>query len=273
MRALISTVLAYSALLAAVLAFMPGAGLLGALAVSLAVLQGWRDMRTVPRAVFVVAGLALVFALGRDPSLITGAATNMTRLAGLVLSVLLLSSVLAGSRDLRKISASLFRGSPRSRYASISLGTALVSIPLNFGSVAVVGSLVAERIRNDGDSSATRNGALAVLRGFGVSPMWSPLSISVALTLTLLPGLGSGRLLSAALPFALLVLFAGFFWREPEPTAAPETLADATGWASWLRFGGLIAAMCAGVFVFSQMYDMSYARSVTMSCLSAVVAG
>ena len=203
MRALISTVLAYSALLAAVLAFMPGAGLLGALAVSLAVLQGWRDMRTVPRAVFVVAGLALVFALGRDPSLITGAATNMTRLAGLVLSVLLLSSVLAGSRDLRKISASLFRGSPRSRYASISLGTALVSIPLNFGSVAVVGSLVAERIRNDGDSSATRNGALAVLRGFGVSPMWSPLSISVALTLTLLPGLGSGRLLSAALPFAL----------------------------------------------------------------------
>ncbi|KMQ76877.1 hypothetical protein Msub_13091 [Marinobacter subterrani] len=135
--------------------------------------------------------------------------------------------------------------------------------------------MVAERIRSVGDSSATRNGALAVLRGFGVSPMWSPLSISVALTLTLLPGLGSAVYCRqpCPLPFALLVLFAGFFWREPEPTAAPEALADATGWASWLRFGGLIAAMCAGVFVFSQMYDMSYARSVTMSCLSAVVAG
>lgn len=273
MHALFSSCLAYAALLAGVLAFLPGAGLLGALAVSLAVVLGWRSMRMVPRVVFIVAGLALVFALGRDPALIAGAATNMTRLAGLILAVLLLSSVLARSRDLQKISSSLFSGAPRARYASVTFGTALVAVPLNFGSVAVVGSLIAERIRTDGDSSATRNGTRAVLRGFGVSPIWSPLSISVALTLTLLPGLGSAQLLSVALPFALLVLLAGFFWRESEPVAIAATPEDRAGWASWLRFGGIIAAICVGVFLFSHTYGLSYARSVTLSCLSVVVLG
>lgn len=273
MHALFSSALAYAALLAGVLAFLPGAGLLGALVVSLAVVLGWRTMRTVPRGVFVVAVLALVFALGRDPGLIPGAATNMTRLAGLILAVMLLSSVLARTRDLQKISTSLFSGNARARYASVTFGTALVSVPLNFGSVAVVGSLVAEQIRKEGDSSATRNGARAVLRGFGVSPIWSPLSISVALTLTLLPGLGGAQLLSVALPFALLILFAGFHWREPEPEARLPALDERAGWASWLRFGGIILAICAGVFVFSHHYGLSYARSVTLSCLSAVAAG
>ncbi|MBO6849121.1 MAG: hypothetical protein JJ867_01435 [Marinobacter sp.] len=273
MHALFSSCLAYAALLAGILAFLPGAGLLGALAVSLAVVLGWRSMRMVPRVVFIVAGLALVFALGRDPVLIAGAATNMTRLAGLILAVLLLSSVLARSRDLQKISSSLFSGAPRARYASVTFGTALVAVPLNFGSVAVVGSLIAERIRTDGDSSATRNGTRAVLRGFGVSPIWSPLSISVALTLTLLPGLGSAQLLSVALPFALLVLLAGFFWCEAEPAAIAPAPEDRAGWASWLRFGGIIAATCVGVFLFSRTYGLSYARAVTLSCLSVVVLG
>lgn len=273
MLPLFGSLLSYTALLAAVLAFVPGAGLVGALAVSLAVLLGWSNMRAVPRVVFVVAGLALVFALGRDPRLIEGAATNMTRLAGLILAVMLLSSVLAGSGDLKRISASLFSGTPRARYASVVFGTALVAVPLNFGAVAVVGSLVAERIRAQGDSGATRNGTRAVLRGFGVSPMWSPLSISVALTLTLLPGLGSGPLLAAALPFALLVLLAGFFWCEPELATAAPALKDRAGWASWWRFGGVIAAICVGVFVFSHSYGLNYARSVTLSCLLAVVVG
>jgi hypothetical protein len=279
--------LAYLALFAAVLAFWPGMALAGALAVGLAVLLGWRDMRRVPRVVFSVAGLALVFALGRDAALVSEAAGNMTRLAGLVLSVMLLSSVLGRSRDLQRISASLFGGRPGSRYLSLAFGTALVSIPLNFGAVAVVGSLVSiplnfgavavvgslvsERLRRDGDSAATRNATRAVLRGFGASPTFSPLSISVVLTLTLLPGLSSLQLLSLAIPFAILMVFAGLVWREPEtePEFAPG--AETAGLASWLRFGGLVLAICAGVFLLSHAYPISYAHAVTLSCLAVVL--
>ncbi len=264
--------LAYVALIAAVLATLPGMAFLGAVAVSLAVSLGWQDMRRVPRAVFSVAVLAMAFAFGRDPGLLEVAAGNMTRLAGLILSVMLLSSVLAGSRDLQRISTSLFSGKPGTRYASLAFGTALVSVPLNFGSVAVVGSLISERIRHSGDSAATRNSTRAVLRGFGVSPIWSPLSISVALTLTLLPTLGGAQLISLSLPFAMLVLLAGFLWREPESQLATGS-ADSAGAAAWLRFGGIILGICIGVFLFSHVYQLSYARSVTLSCLAAVIIG
>ncbi|KXO10036.1 MULTISPECIES: hypothetical protein [Marinobacter] len=267
------SVLAYVALIAAVLATLPGMAFLGAVAVSMAVSLGWRDMRRVPRGVFAVAVLAMAFAFGRDPGLVEGAAGNMTRLAGLILSVMLLSSVLAGSRDLQRISSSLFSGKPGTRYASLAFGTALVSVPLNFGSVAVVGSLISERIRRSGDSAATRNSTRAVLRGFGVSPIWSPLSISVALTLTLLPTLGGAQLIGLSLPFAMLVLLAGFLWREPEPQLETGAAADTAGAAAWLRFGGIILGICIGVFLFSHVYEFSYARSVTLSCLAAVIIG
>jgi hypothetical protein len=197
----------------------------------------------------------------------------MTRLAGLILSVMLLSSVLAGSRDLQRISSSLFSGKPGTRYASLAFGTALVSVPLNFGSVAVVGSLISERIRRSGDSAATRNSTRAVLRGFGVSPIWSPLSISVALTLTLLPTLGGAQLIGLSLPFAMLVLLAGFLWREPESQPETGAAVDTAGVAAWLRFGGIILGICIGVFLFSHVYELSYARSVTLSCLAAVIIG
>ncbi|EBA01424.1 hypothetical protein [Marinobacter sp. ELB17] len=282
---LIRSALAYLALIAAILALLPSMAGLGAAAVSLAVILGWRDMRLVPKVVFLVAGFALAFALGRDPGMIAAAAENMSRLAGLVLAVMLLSSVLGRTSDLQKISASLFGGRPRVRYLSLAFGTAMVSIPLNFGSVAVVGSVVGERIRSNGDSPSTRNATRAVLRGFGVSPTFSPLSISVVLTLTLLPGLGSLQLLMLTIPFSIVLLFSGLIWCEPEPESEIELVkvevsgASATtssgvsdaGLAPWFRFCALILAICVGVFLLSHQFQLSYAYAVTLSCMGAVI--
>lgn len=267
----IRSALAYIALIAAILALLPGMAGLGAGAVSLAVILGWQDMRRVPKAVFVVAGLAMVFALGRDPGLVSAAAGNMSRLAGLILAVTLLSSVLSRTSDLQQISASLFGGNPSARYLSLSFGTSLVSIPLNFGSVAVVGSLVGERVRSSGDSPATRNATRAVLRGFGVSPTFSPLSISVVLTLTLLPGLSSLQLLLFTVPFSAALVLCGLIWREPEIAQQADAPQSKAGLAPWLRFAALILAICAGVFVLSHQYQLSYAHAVTLSCIGAVL--
>lgn len=282
---LIRSALAYLALIAAILALLPGTAGLGAAAVSLAVILGWQDMRLVPRVVFLVAGFALAFALGRDPGMIAAAAENMSRLAGLVLAVMLLSSVLGRTSDLQKISTSLFGGRPRVRYLSLAFGTAMVSIPLNFGSVAVVGSVVGERIRSNGDSPSTRNATRAVLRGFGVSPTFSPLSISVVLTLTLLPGLGSLQLLMLTIPFSIVLLFSGLVWCEPEPESEIEPVkveisgvsatarsgVSGAGLAPWFRFCALILAICAGVFLLSHQFQLSYAYAVTLSCMGAVI--
>ena len=263
--------LAYVALLSAILASLPGMTYLGAAAAGATVLLGWQDMRNVPRAVFVVALAMLVFALGYDPELIETASGNMTRLAGLMLAVMLLSNVLARTEDLQQISVSLFGGKPLARYLSLAFGTSLVSVPLNFGSVAVVGSLVGERIRRNGDSESTRNATRAVLRGFGVAPMFSPLSISVVLTLTLLPQVSLLSLLLLAVPFSVLMVLAGLHWREPEPLQSTERSVNRAGAGSWLRFGGLILAICVGVLWLSHRFGLSYAHAVALSCLAAVL--
>lgn len=268
---LIRSVLAYIALAAALLAFLPGMAWLGAGMVCLVVILGWRDMRRVPQAVFGVAVLAMLYALTRDPALISPAAGNMSRLAGLILAVTLLSSVLSRTRDLQQISVSLFSGNPLTRYLSLAFGTALVSVPLNFGSVAVVGSLVGERVRSEGDSPATRNATRAVLRGFGVSPTFSPLSISVVLTVTLLPGLSSLKLLLFTVPFGALLVLSGLIWFEPETRQGSGDSLNKVGLAPWLRFAALILAICAGVFVLSHWYGLSYAYAVTLSCMGAVL--
>jgi hypothetical protein len=221
--------------------------------------------------VFVVALVMLVFALGYDPELIETASGNMTRLAGLMLAVMLLSNVLARTEDLQKISVSLFGGKPLARYLSLAFGTSLVSVPLNFGSVAVVGSLVGERIRRNGDSESTRNATRAVLRGFGVAPMFSPLSISVVLTLTLLPQVSLLSLLLLAVPFSVVMVLAGLHWREPEPLQSTERSVNRAGAGSWLRFGGLILAICMGVLWLSHRFGLSYAHAVALSCLAAVL--
>ena len=262
--------LAYVALLSAILASLPGMTYLGAAAAGATVLLGWQDMRNVPRAVFVVALAMLVFALGYDPELIETASGNMTRLAGLMLAVMLLSNVLARTEDLQKISVSLFGGKPLARYLSLAFGTSLVSVPLNFGSVAVVGSLVGERIRRNGDSESTRNATRAVLRGFGVAPVFSPLSISVVLTLTLLPQVSLLSLLLLAVPFSVVMVLAGLHWREPEPLQSTERSVNRAGAGSWLRFGGLILAICMGVLWLSHRFGLSYAHAVALSCLAAV---
>ncbi|RBP75510.1 hypothetical protein [Marinobacter nauticus] len=263
--------LAYVALLSAILASLPGMTYLGAAAAGATVLLGWQDMRNVPRVVFVVALVMLVFALGYDPELIETASGNMTRLAGLMLAVMLLSNVLARTEDLQQISVSLFGGKPLARYLSLAFGTSLVSVPLNFGSVAVVGSLVGERIRRNGDSESTRNATRAVLRGFGVAPMFSPLSISVVLTLTLLPQVSLLSLLLLAVPFSVLMVLAGLHWREPEPLQSTERSVNRAGAGSWLRFGGLILAICVGVLWLSHRFGLSYAHAVALSCLASVL--
>lgn len=271
MPSLARSALAYLALLMSVFAFLPGAAYAGAIVVAIVVISGWGEMRHVPRGVFLVACAGLIWSLLGNVALIDDGVANVTRLAGLILAVMLLSSVLGRSQDLQRISVSLFGGRPLNRYLSLAFGTALVSIPLNFGSVAVVGSLVGERIRGNGDSPATRNATRAVLRGFGGSPCFSPLSISVVLTLTLLPGLTISQLMLITIPFAVVMLFLGLIWREPEPPGQVVNNGESAGAGSWLRFGGLILAICTGVFVLSHGFDVRYAHAVTLSCLAVVL--
>lgn len=267
------SILAYLALLCGVLSFVPGAMVFGAVCVVLAVLLAWKELRTVARMLFGFVVFGTLAALIMEPAALLVASENMTRLSALILTVMLLSSVLGNSADLLKISGSLFSGKPLARYYSLAFGTGLLSVPLNFGSVGVVGSMIGHRIRGRGDSAMTRNAVRAVIRGFAVSPICSPLSISVVMTVTFLPGLQSWELIALSLPVGVLILLGGAWQREPEQMVVPDDGEVRAGVAPWLRFAGIIALICVGVFALSGLVGLSYSKSVTLSCFAAVVIG
>ena len=248
------------ALVAGLLSFVPGAEVVGAVCVVLAVLLAWRDLRLVARMLFVFVVLGATAATVLQPSALLGASENMTRLSALILTVMLLSSVLGNASDLLRISGSLFSGRPLARYYSLAFGTGLLSVPLNFGSVGVVGSLIGHRIREKGDSATTRNAVRAVLRGFAVSPICSPLSISVVMTVTFLPGLQSWELIALSLPVGILILLLGAWQREAELAEIPADSEAGVGWSPWVRFAGIIALICLGVFALSGLVGLSYSR-------------
>lgn len=270
----VRSLLAYLALGCGVLSFMPGATAMGAVCVFVAVLLAWRELRFVARMLFALVVAGALLALLVQPSALWLAAGNMTRLSALILTVMLLSSVLGNSRDLVAISGSLFSGRPLARYYSLAFGTGLLSVPLNFGSVGVVGSLIGHRIRDRGDSPVTRNAVRAVLRGFAVSPICSPLSISVVMTVTFLPGLQSWELIALSLPVGILILLGGAWQREAEAAdVVPQQPGADPGLGPWLRFAGIIALICTGVFSLSGLAGLSYSKSVTLSCFAAVLVG
>ncbi len=265
---------AWLALVAAVLLPLPGAGPVAALAVTVAMLLGWRDLRPVARMLLVLMLAAGLAAAVLEPQALREGVRNMAVLIGLIISVILLSAVLSRSRDLARLSSSLFGGRPLTRYYSLTFGTAFLSIPLNFGAVGVVAALVADRINSRGHSERTRNAARATLRGFAAAPLCSPLSISVAVVLTFLPGLQGWQLIGMGLPVAVLFLLAGALFREPEPAAiGDEAETHSAGAGPWLRFTGLIGVICAGTLTLSAGAGLSYPRAVTLSCLAVVVAG
>lgn len=185
--ALLRSIFAWLALFAALVPLWPGSEALGAPLVLAAVICSWPELRRVARVVLVLVCVSALAALLWAPHMLVGAAVTTARLTAVVIAVMLLSSTLGKSRDLGALSASLLSGRSLPRYLSLSAATGFLAMPLNFGSVGVMGAMVGRVMQRSGDTGLTRNAARAVLRGFGLASLASPLSISLAITLSFLP--------------------------------------------------------------------------------------
>ena len=270
------SVLAYLALFAGIATFVPGNAAVATIFACLSIVLGWGNLRTVGRVLFSLILVSTLLAMSYEPTALPKAAGNMARIGALIITVMLLSAVLGQSSDLKVISRSLFAGQSLFRYLGMTFGTALLSVPLNFGSVGVVATMIGVQVKERGDSALARNAARGVVRGFGASPMASPLSISIVMAVTLLPGLSSWKLIAAGLPFALLFLVSGALAREEESPRADVAIVPAAEQSAlfpWLRFVAIIALICVGAFVLSAKVGLVYSQSVTLSCLAAVIIG
>lgn len=267
--------LVYSALAAGVIGEQQLAWFVGAPAALLAIALGWPQLNLIPRVIITAALVAIAVALGIDPTLLGPGLMTITRLTALIVAVMLLAHVLGNSRHLALISEHLFAGRALTRYLSITFGTLFLAMPLNFGSVSVVSTLIGREMEAHGDSQGTRNAARAVLRGFGSASLCSPLSIAVVLTLTLVPGLHGWQLIALTFPLAAGYLLFGTVFRETENEPREDfdrRMPDRVG-GSWLFFAGCIALICVGTLIFRSLLGLAYAQAVTCSCLLVVALG
>ncbi|MGY6634734.1 MAG: hypothetical protein ACXIU8_13480 [Alkalilacustris sp.] len=186
----------------------PGAGVWAA-GLGAYVLAQARVLRRGSWILLVVFGAAVAVGWAGAPDAPAVALQGAGPIAALLAGLSLLGRAAGDSPDVTAAARYLAARPPRRRYAALCLGTHLLGVLLNFGAVLVMATLLAQG--RDRLAPAMRRAAtLAVLRGFAAMPFWSPLALSVVVTISILPAVGYGQLWPWGMGFAALYMAAGF---------------------------------------------------------------
>ena len=128
------------------------------------------------------------------------------------------------SKLVSRCSAFFVHQRPGRRYALLTLGGYLFGIILNIGVLSLLGIMIKQRnsLANAGGHEQIhqireRRMILALLRGFSITPLASPLSISLAVLLTALPDLHWSSMLPLGMATGAIILCLG--WIQDRITA------------------------------------------------------
>lgn len=123
---------------------------------------------------------------------------------------------------------------PGRRYLVLTFGAALFGMLLNLGTVGLLGTMIAKAVGPGDDAESTRIAnirrkrmTLAMLRGFCALPMWSPMTITIALVIAAIPSLSWGQMVIYSAPMTVLFLLIGWgldrsgYARAPLPDQPP----------------------------------------------------
>ena len=118
------------------------------------------------------------------------------------------------SPGIRRCGRFLAQQPPGRRYAALTVGGQLFALLLNYGSIALLGSLAATSAREEPNPEIRairiRRMLLAIQRAFISTLPWSPLSFAIAITTTLLPGTSWGHALLPCFITGLLLAGIGY---------------------------------------------------------------
>ena len=201
-----------------------------ALLLYLVTLKG--QLTRMAKGLLCAAGVLTLLALWRSPTpgqLLFDASGRFAFFATFVVALSMLRLPAYRSRLVRRCGQSMLLQPPSRRYPILSLGSALFGIILNIG----VLNLFAAMIEKSNTLSAAQGRAwvrearqrrmmLALLRGFSLAPLISPMGIGVAVVLSSLPRLTWPQLAPYILGAAALIFMAGWavdYFTGPHPPA------------------------------------------------------
>lgn len=236
----------------------------------------WPDLPRTGRWILVVALLVGMAASGSANEVgeeLIRAARTACYYATLFTAVGFLRAAAEGSSMIRRCGRHMIEQPPSRRYAALTVGANLFGLILSFGSVQLLGTMV-KRANTleaaDGDERVravrARRLYTAILRGFAMSPGWSPFSVSLAIALSVTPGARWEVVMPVAFATAMLLLALGWLI---DVTTAPRRrvrVGEATSGESWtihLRLVGLI------LFIF--VVTVTVEKALAIRLIDAVI--
>jgi hypothetical protein len=147
---------------------------------------------------------------------------------------------------------------PGRRYAALTAGTQAFALLLNYGAIALLGSLAMASARKESNDEIrghrSRRMLLAIQRGFIATLPWSPLSFAVVITTTVVPGTTWAGGFWPCLVTGIIVSGIGWgmdtlFKSRQSSSPVPLRTADAGSWFTLLPllFLLVILGVVAGV--------------------------
>ena len=203
---------------------------IGTLLLYLMTLKG--QLTQMAKGLLCAAGVLTLLALWRSPTpgkLLFEAGGRFAFFATFVVALGMLRLPAYRSRLVRRCGQSMLLQPPSRRYPILSLGSALFGIILNIGVLNLFASMIeksntlsAAQGRAWVQQARQRRMMLALLRGFSLAPLISPMGIAVAVVLSNLPHMTWLQLAPYVLGAAGLIFMAGWavdYFTGPHPPA------------------------------------------------------
>jgi hypothetical protein len=252
------------------------AALPAAAALSVYVLGQWPNLPRTGRTILVAAvatGIAAMTWVDHIDSQLMRAARTACYYATLFTAVGFLRAAAEGSSMIRRCGRHMIEQPPSRRFAALTLGANLFGLILSFGSVQLLGAMVRrantlEAAGGDAQVQAVRARRLytAILRGFAMSPGWSPFSVSLAIALSVTPGARWETVMPVAFVTAMLLLALGWLFdiaTAPRRRIRAGDVSSGERWTIHLRLVSLI------IFIFA--VTVALEKSLNIRLLDAVI--
>lgn len=247
----------------------PPAGPAAAAALTLyLLLEGWSAKRG-GRRIMAMGLTAAIAAIAFHPApwpLLLNAGIQAAALIGLFTALGFLREAAETSTMIQSCGQLMVRQPPGRRYAALALGSHLIGLVLNFGALPLIGTMVVkgntpEAAGGDARVVAIRQQRMmtAIVRGFAVMTVWSPLSVSFTVMQSTIPGLNWWPLLGIQLGLTSALLGLGWLMDRrafPPATALIAVTAEPADWRPALPLVALVASVVVASVAVAELLDV-----------------
>lgn len=189
--------------------------------------------------IFLTVCLALTIALCLNhadwQNVLADAVIKIGFLASFFSALTILRNAASTSPAMSKAGAFLAAQPPGRRYISLSFGTQIFALLLNFGAIQLLGALALSSAKSEPDERVrairSRRMLLAIQRGFVSALPWSPMAFSTAMAVAIIPGISWMGIALPGLVTSIILLGTGWaldtiFKPRPTGPSRPRPASD-----------------------------------------------